>query len=360
MKNNEFLIQEPKRGWFKIISLLAALVAVIILTIGAYFLTKVNQAASSESVPVDFVVARGASTRGIAKSLSDGKIIDSYWGFVLYIKLHHASSSIQAGDYKLNRNMSIAQIVDVLTAGKVVPTDRQVTFVEGMTNKQLAANLESRNIVTAADFNSALNSAEFAFKYNDLGKAFSYQGFLFPDTYAVAKDVTAQQLIQKMLKNFELKITPQMVTDMNNQNLKIGDVIILSSIIEKEVGRNKQTITANDLETMKQERRLVASVFYNRLKAGMPLESDATVNYITGGNSPSVSIADTKIKSPYNTYQVKGLPPTPIANPGIDSIMAAIYPAQTDYLYFLSKPDGTAVFAKTLSEQNANKQKYLK
>jgi UPF0755 protein len=111
---------------------------------------------------------------------------------------------------------------------------------------------------------------------------------------------------------------------------------------------------------MQKEREIVASVFYNRLEIGMALESDATVNYVTGKGDRSATIADTKIKSPYNTYQVKGLPPTPIANPGLGSLEAAINPATTDYIYFLNKPDGEAVYAKTLAEHNANRQKYLR
>jgi UPF0755 protein len=360
MTNTEFYIDEPKRSLGRIISLILSLGIVVLLTVGAYFYTKVNQAASSESVPVNFTVAKGANTRSIARSLSDDKVISSYWSFVLYTKLHDAGGKIQAGNYQLDRNMSVAEIVDVLTRGKVVANDRKVTIIEGLSNKQIGADLESRNIVSLKDFNAALAAGNYNFKYNDAAAKLNYQGFLFPDTYVVAKDATAAQLVQKMLANFESKIAGQLETDMSQKNRNIKDVVTLASIVEKEVGRNKEKITADDLASMQRERELVASVFYNRLEIGMPLESDATVNYITGKSDRSVTIVDTKIKNPYNTYQNRGLPPSPIANPGLGSLRAVIDPATSDYLFFLNAPDGTAYFAKTLDEHNANKAKYLK
>jgi UPF0755 protein len=359
MQQDSFYITEKKRSPIRIISLLLALIIVILLTVGAYFLTKVNEAASTVSVPADFVVNKGASTKAIARELSDQNVIGSYWSFILYSKLTGASSKIQAGNYVLNRNMSIAEIVDVLTAGKVVFSDRKVTIVEGMTNKQIATSLDSRTIFSATQFNQALSTGNYNFKYKDVAAKLNYEGFLFPDTYVISKEASAEQLVQKMLTNFESKITSQMQTDMDAKKLSLMDVVTMASIIEKEVGRNKETITDADIQAMQQERKIVSSVFYNRLEIGMALESDATVNYVTGKSDRSATIADTKLKSAYNTYQVRGLPPGPISNPGIDSIMAAIYPADTDYLFFLNSPDGVAYFAKTLSEHNLNRQKYL-
>lgn len=360
MQRNEFYIDKPKRSLTRIISLMLALGLVVILTIGAYFYTKVNQAASSVSVPVDFSVAKGQTTKEIARALSDQNIIGSYWSFILYAKLHDAGGKIQAGSYILDRNMSIAQIIEVLTKGKVVSDSRRITFIEGQTNDQMMEQMEEQGLVKASDFREALLAQDYDFDFEDAAEKFSMQGFLFPDTYEFGKSVSAKDVVQKMLNNFESKITPQMRSDMAAKNLSMDDVVILASIIEKEVGRNKSTVTAEDVVAMSQERKLVASVFYNRLSIDMALESDATVNYITGKSTPSVSISDTKINSPYNTYLNRGLPPTPIANPGLDSIMAAIYPADSDYIYFLSKPDGEAVFSKTLAEHNANKAKYLK
>ena len=145
--------------------------------------------------------------------------------------------------------------------------------------------------------------------------------------------------------------------EANKQNLE--DLIILASIVEKEVGRNKENLTLDDLEAMQTEREIVVGVFHNRLKIGMALESDATVNFVTGKADRQPLISDTQVESPYNTYKNQGLPPGPISNPGIGSIRAAIYPVKTEYLFFLNKIDGEAIFSKTYAEHLANKAKYL-
>ncbi|MBX4187061.1 MAG: endolytic transglycosylase MltG [Candidatus Doudnabacteria bacterium] len=361
MMRNEYRIDEPKSGFRNSVLLILGLLVVTALVLGIYYYTKVNRAATSESREVRVSIAKGSSTRQIATDLENQKVISNKNIFIIYSKLHNAGGKIQAGDYLLNSNMTVAEVVDVLTAGKVAASGTNVTIVEGLNNKQIGNYLVSRGIIqNRSDLENVLDQDNFNFKFETEAKQFNYQGFLFPDTYKLSKDKSVADLVSKMLNNFESKISDQMLTDIQKQNRKLSNVLILASIIEKEVGRNKEKITAEDLQAMNQERKLVASVFYNRLQIGMALESDATVNYITGKADRSVTIEDTKIKSPYNTYRQAGLPPAPISNPGLDSIMSAIYPADTDYLYFLNAPDGTAYFAKTLAEHNANKARYLK
>jgi UPF0755 protein len=186
------------------------------------------------------------------------------------------------------------------------------------------------------------------------------EGYIFPDTYFVAKSASANNVIQKALDNLSAKLTPQMRTDISAQHKTIYQILTMASIVEREVGRNTTRLTDTDLAQLDTERKLVAGIFYKRLALGIPLQSDATVTYITKKKDPSATIADTQIDSPYNTYKNKGLPPGPISEPSLSSIEAAIYPQSSDYLYFLSAPDGTAIFAKTLQEQDANKTKYLK
>ncbi len=358
---NEYQIEQPGKSGKRIGLLFIGLLGVAFLIGLIYFQTKINASATSESRAMDFTIEKGMSTRQIAESLEDKKIINNPTIFIVYVYLNNAKSKMQAGDYILDSNMAITEIVDILTRGAVVSKGRKVTIVEGLSNRQIVNYLDSREIVSSPeDFNKAIMADDFDFKFEELGKLFSYQGFLFPDTYILAKEGKADELISKMLNNFESKITDKMLADIEAKNRKFSDVLILASIIEKEVGRNKQTLTDKDIETMQEERELVASVFYNRLEIGMALESDATVNYITGKSDRSATIEDTKIKSPYNTYQNRGLPPTPISNPGIDAIRAAIYPAESDYLYFLNSPDGTAYFAKTLAEHGQNREKYLR
>ena len=347
----DYSVQKPNKSRIKIASLAAGLGLAAVLVLVAIYLTKVHHAQSSDSYPVAFEIKPGATAQRIGRDLTAQKLIGSPVIFWAYTYINHAAAKIQAGQYQLDRNMSIAEIVDVITHGRVIPSDRSVTIIEGWTNDQIARNLAQKNVFAEVDFQHALTLDDFNTKFSQLGLKFNYQGFLYPDTYKIGKTDLPQDLIEKMLRNFEVKL--------GNQALS-GDQLIVASIIEKEVGRNKEVISQNDLVLMQKERELVASVFYNRLRIGMGLESDATVNYITGKADRSVTIADTKIKSPYNTYQVKGLPPTPISNPGIGSIRAAIFPAESDYFYFLNAPEGTAYFAKTLAEHNANKVKYLK
>ncbi len=357
---NEYEIPQPNKSLRNILLLVGAVVLVAFLAAVTYYETKVNKGASSESREVTFTVQKGQRTRTIAENLEREKVISSPNIFLIYTLLHQASGQIQAGSYSLDANMAIPEIVDVLTHGKVVPSGRNVTVIEGWTNEQITKYLDSRGIIQRNDFEQTLANHFDSIRLADTGLKYSYQGFLFPDTYTIAANATASDLVSKMLNNFQSKISDKMLADMQADSRTLGQVIILASIIEKEVGRNKQTLTDDDLRIMQQERELVASVFYNRLEIGMPLESDATVNYVTGKTDRSVSIADTKIKSPYNTYANRGLPPTPISNPGLGSIKAAIYPTNSDYLFFLNSPDGTAYFAKTLAEHNANRAKYLK
>jgi len=361
--NEEYRIDDPKKGWHKAGLLALALVLILGISFSAYFFTKVNKAASSESSPKSIMVDKGMTTKQIAARLRDEKIINSPFIFSLYAYLHGAAAKIQAGEYILDANMSIAEIVDVLTQGKVKASDRKAIIIEGWTNKQVADYLAGRsnNRFNSDSFSQVLSNTNFEFKFNADAKPFGYEGFLFPDTYELAKDFMPEQIINPMLKNFENKITPQILNDIKNKNLKLSDVVILASIVEKEVGRSgSASLTKEALAALQKERELVASVFYNRLKAGMPLQSDATVNYITGRSDRQARTEDLKVKSPYNTYLFPGLPKGPIGNPGLGSIKAAIYPANSDYLYFLNKENGEAVFARTLDEHNANKAKYLK
>lgn len=359
--NGEYKIESLPKGIRKILSLAFVLILLAAAVLLVYYQVKVNKPASSESRQVNFTVEKGSSTREIAKKLSVEKIIGSENVFIIYSTLRHAGNKIKAGSYLLNQNMAIPEILSILTQGKIVSSEQTVTVIEGWTNKQIGDYLVSRQMVSdEKEFDQSLKDGDFNFTFNDIAKGYDYQGFLFPDSYRMNKGDASDQLIAKMLKNFESKISSQMLTDLEEEKRDLGKTIILASIIEKEVGRNKENLTQQDLKDMQTERELVASVFYNRLKIGMALESDATVNYVTGKSDRSVSIADTKINSPFNTYKFRGLPPTPISNPGLGSIKAAIYPASSDYLFFLNKPDGTAVFAKTLTEHNANKAKYLK
>ena len=244
--------------------------------------------------------------------------------------------------------------------------EEQITIIEGWTVKDIASYLEKKNLVKSADFIEAaknFNAEDYPLLASK-PKTQNLEGFLFPDTYRISIATSSglpaisSRIIQKQLENFENKFTPEMQAEAARQNLTLYQAVILASIVEKETGRNAQT--AAEKQDLQQERQTIAGIFYNRLKAGMPLQSDATVNYITGKNSPQASLDDTKIDSPYNTYLYKGLPPGPICNPSLSSLKAALEPIASSYYYFLHRPDtGQAIYSQTFEQHLQSKQKYL-
>ncbi len=343
------------RTWFYLLGLVA------ILLVGAYvfLLSKINTPLSADTTTQQFVVVVGESSENIANRLYAQGLISSPWVFNFYGHLSGGSRRIKSGEYSFAPSMSMRQIMHALDMGKA--STNILRIKEGASIDDIADYLDSNSIVGKDDFYSAVSDAAKSFDYfGEQPRQKSLEGYLFPDTYFVKRGASAASIIQKMLDNESQKISPQIRQGIYAQHKTIYDILTLASIIEKEVGRNTATLSQSDLQTLDQERKTVAGVFYNRLKKGMPLESDATITYITKKKNPEASTNDLQIDSPYNTYKYPGLPPGPISNPSLSSILAAVYPMQTDYLYFLTKPDGTAVFAKTLDEQNANKQKYLK
>ncbi len=195
-------------------------------------------------------------------------------------------------------------------------------------------------------------SVEYSF-LEDKPKYYGLEGYLFPDTYRIYASSSVTEVIEKMLANFDKKLTPKMRKDIEAQGRTIYDIVTLASLVEKEAPLNNQTGDNRDA-------RIVAGIFLNRLSVGQALQSDATLSYIYNDNKAAHSGAELDIDSPYNTYKYRGLPPGPICNPGILAIEAAIYPIDTDYSYFLTTKDGDIVYAKTYDEHLRNKYKYLK
>lgn len=195
-------------------------------------------------------------------------------------------------------------------------------------------------------------SDKFSF-LSDKPKYYGLEGYLFPDTYRIYASSTVADVIEKMLENFDSKLTEKMRSDIKKQGKSIYSIITMASIIEKEAPISYQKGDNRDA-------RIISGIFWNRLKSGIALGSDATLSYIFGDNNPAHSGKDLEVNSPYNTYKYRGLPPGPICNPGILAIEAAIYPITTDYYYFLTAEDGQVIYAHTNEEQSANKYKYLK
>lgn len=231
-----------------------------------------------------------------------------------------------------------------------------VTIIEGWSAAEMGAYFEKEGLFSKAAFLKALENYDATkFPLTKRPDKIDLEGYLFPDTYRISKTATPDEVITKMLANFSARLESIDVTDpdIKYNGLTLPQIITLASIIEKESGG--QGTTSGEL-SLQDERNLVASVFYNRLEIGQALESDATINYITGKDTPAASAEDLQVNSPYNTYKYAGLPPGPICNPSLGSLKAAIKPAESDFYYFLHKqPSGEVEFSRTFEEHKSKK-----
>lgn len=309
-----------------------------------------NKSCSYASQDKLFVIEKGQGVKEISKNLKENGFIKNCFIFETYVWLKKQENKFQAGEYVLNISMSIFKITEILTSGKVMSQEREIKIIEGWSADDIGDYLEQEKILAKKQFLAAVNDRSIKSEYQFLSiipEGKNLEGFLFPDTYRIYKSAIAEDVAHKMLNEFDKKLSPQMREDIKNQGKNIYDIIIMASIIQKEVAKTE-------------DMNIVSDIFWKRFDAGMPLQSCATIAYILGENKPQYSYEDTRIESPYNTYLNRGLPPTPICNPGFSAIKAAIYPLSNDYWYFLSKSEnGETVFSKTLDEHNINKAKYL-
>lgn len=350
-----------------IAKLLKYLILLLILILAATSISYFRSLNSSsrEGEDVQFVIAPGQGVKIIAKNLSDKGLINSKLYFKIYVWQKGKEGDFQAGTYNLNSKSSIVELVDILTFGKTVKNERKITIIEGWSLKDVGRYFEKEEMFQEEEFLELVGFPQIDYRNNkkmgelkdyssqfsflkDKPKYYSLEGYLFPDTYIVYNDASLEYVVLKILNNFDKKLTSKMREDIAKQAKTVYEVITMASLVEKEV---------RDTEEMK----IVSGIFWKRVKNGQPIQSCASLAYIMGINKPIYSIEDTKIDSPYNTYQNYGLPPGPICNPGFRAIEAAIYPEETPYNYFLSKKeDGETVFSRTIEEHNLNKAKYLK
>jgi len=306
------------------------------------FLAK-NFSAQKELV---FNIEKGQGSREIALNLEKQGLIQLAPIFRFYVTTVGVSGKLQAGSYLLSAKMNIPQIVEKFVSGEVIKIELVVP--EGYGIIDIEKNLNSFNMdnpdissIKAKDFKS-----EFVF-LKSAPDQISLEGFLFPDTYEFSYQVSREEIIKKMLANFDKKLTPDLRQEIGKQKKTVFQIITMASLIEKEA-------------KTKEDKEIVSGILWKRLKNKIPLQVDATINYITRKQTIKVSLEETKIDSPYNTYIYAGLPYGPICNPGMESIKAAIYPKNSAYWYYLSDLEGKIIFSKTLEEHNIAKYKYLK
>ena len=280
----------------------------------------------------------------VAKQLKDAGIIKYKGLFQLYCSVSHAKTKIDPGTYELSTNYDYRALVKKMQVGSGAMVTTKVTIPEGYTMEQIFRKLEDENVCSYDDLMDA--AANYSYNYSFLdqsmqGDAKRLEGFLFPDTYEFYQGMQASSAINKFLENFHNRITAEMLEKADERGMSMQEVVTVASMIEKEA--------AND-----DERAMIAAVIYNRIAAGMPLQIDSTIMYVLPEHKDVLTVEDTKIDSPYNTYQNTGLPPTPIANPGLASIKATLSPASTKALYYaLDSESGTHKFFTSYGEFQA-------
>lgn len=360
--------KKPKRKlrpWMIIIGSLLILVLIcFILTYNSIINGKDDIVVNLDIPPeqgITIEIPRGSSTGDIAKLLEKEGVITHPTIYKIISKLNGFDSLYQSGVHIIPKDSSRNNIFKIVSKYQEImkilsssPRSVKITFKEGMTLKEVAQKLYDKKVVNIDEFINATQKNKFNYKFltGIPDRETKMQGYLFPDTYEFGMKEKVNEVIEKMLDNFNNKFKPEYYEQAKKLNMSVDQIITLASIIEQESSKAD-------------ERKIIAGVFYNRMKSKDPtlrkLQSCASVQYILKSNGVSrevLTLQDTKINNPYNTYLHEGLPPGPICSPSLDAIQAALYPEKTDYMYFVARGDGTNQFSKTYKEHEAAMKKY--
>jgi UPF0755 protein len=316
------------------------LLAVFVVAMAMVWFYVNVQPVSNKKTFINFVITKGVSASQVGNKLENAGLIKNALAFKIYVQFTGQSGKIQSGEFRLSPSFTLFQNISALFNG---PIELWVTIPEGLRREEVAVK-----------FATALGK-DTAFTDEFLQASKGKEGYLFPDTYLFPTEASASAIVKKMTDTFNSKTEK---LKPGGSNLTFAETVILASILERE--------TKTDAE-----RSVVAGILINRLDAGMPLQVDASVQYAVAivncklliANCtwwPILSLDNLKINSPYNTYKFAGLPPAPIANPGISSLKAVFTPTANDYWYYIHDPEGQIHYAKTLTEHNANVAKYLR
>lgn len=325
-----------------IIILSTVFIVVLALVVGAkaYYTNNLKAVTSNSGVITKTIeIPKGSNIKHISKILINEKLIRSNDIFTLYCKINKVEGKLKAGKYTIGSNQSVPEIVDKFILGKGEFDTIRFTIPEGYEIRQIIDKLEAQGLIERETFEREIKEANFDFSFIVDNKSIDYklEGYLYPDTYEIFKGDSERRIIEVMLQRFDEVFTEEYKQRAKELNMNLNDVITLASIIEREA-------------KLDSERKIISGVFYNRIKKQMMLQSCATVQYILKERKEVLLYKDLEIESPYNTYKYQGLPPGPIASPGLKSIEAALYPEKVDYLYFVANKDGSHVFTKTYKE----------
>jgi len=287
------------------------------------------------------IINPGTSVDSISTNLEKSKLIRSATAFKLYVTIHGLRGRLQSGAYDLSPSQSSRAIAKVITTGQT--SSQKMTIPEGFTISAIKARAATYGIAPE-DFDAALSQDLSGTKAAQRPAGTSLEGYLFPDTYVITPTTTANQLVRAMVDRFDVKVTDEVVAGFARQGISLHQGLTLASVVEREVSNPA-------------DQKLVAGVFLNRLKIGMKLQSDVTVDY---GRALLGKPFNTALNSPYNTYVVAALPVGPICNPGLAAMRAVGDPTASGYYYFLAGKDGTTHYAENIDQHNANVQKYLR
>ena len=313
--------------------------AIILIVVGLFFF-KASSPMSDNTQSQVFEIRSGMTLKQVSQELVRQNLIRSANAFQVIALIQDKEKLIKVGEYYISPSMLPAEILQRITSGKTVL--HSITIPEGYRITEIANLLEEKDLV---DKNIFLQQAKNVELLEGIPTS-SLEGYLFPDTYHFGKRTTEAAIINKMVETFkERALKQEFLKRAEDLGFSYHEIITLASLIEKETGKDS-------------ERKQISSVFHNRLKKNMLLQTDPTVIYAIDIFDGNIRKRDLNIDSPYNTYRYKGLPPGPIANPGLKSIIAALYPATTSNLYFVSKQDGSHKFSATLNEHNRAVQKY--
>lgn len=314
---------------------------------------KIQTPISDDASPIPFAVEVGETPDTIATRLRNLGLIDDERLFRLLVRYLGVDSQLEAGQYELRRNMSMQEIVAQLQNGQVRAV--RVTIPEGWRMEQIAQLLEREGVVDEGQFLTIAEQGGLSYAFlqdRPADSPTSLEGFLFPDTYELNPDSSTAAIIERLLATFDARVTPEMRQRASEMQMTLYEVVTLASIVEREAVVNE-------------ERPIIASVYLNRLKRGMYLQSDPTVQYAKGFSketgrwwNPMIQEEAQTVESQYNTFLYPGLPPGPICSPGLASIEAVLYAADTPYLFFYARGDGSHAFAETYEEHLQNQATY--